>query len=101
MASLYPLCLEVWLQSLLGVALKVGYVETVSGDTVHSGKEVPCHGDRANLEVVAKRPVAQHLEEGVVVCVLSNIVEVWLSARAVFANTYHCACRLRECTFAS
>jgi len=28
------------------------------------------------LEVVAERPVSQHFEEGVVVCVLSNVIEV-------------------------
>ena len=34
------------------------------------------HGDRFLLEVVAEAPVAEHLEEGVVVGVLADVVEV-------------------------
>ena len=42
----------------------------------HLGKELPGPGDGLPLEVVAKGPVAKHLEEGVVVGVLANVVKV-------------------------
>lgn len=72
----YSLRLEVRLKALLRVALKVRDVETVLWQSVDAGKEVPCHGKGAELEVVAERPVTEHLEEGVVVGVLANIIEV-------------------------
>ena len=37
---------------------------------------LPCHIDGAFLEIVAKAPVAEHLEHGVVVSVVSNLFQV-------------------------
>jgi hypothetical protein len=37
---------------------------------------------KANLEVVAERPVTEHLEESVVVRVLSDVVEVCFAQSA-------------------
>ena len=59
--------LEVGLKALGGITLEVGDVEAVLGETVDTGEEVPGHGQGAELEVVAERPVSKHLEEGVVV----------------------------------
>ena len=42
----------------------------------HLGQELPGVGDGLLLEVVPKRPVAQHLEEGVVVHIFAHIVQV-------------------------
>ncbi|KAI3487195.1 hypothetical protein L1887_48905 [Cichorium endivia] len=68
--------LGVGFEALLCVALKVGDVEAVLGEAVDLGEELPCHGDGLGLEVVAEGPVSEHLEEGVVVGVLADVVEV-------------------------
>lgn len=33
---------------------------------------------RNDLEVITKRPVAEHFKEGVVIGILANIIKVWL-----------------------
>eukprot|EP00965_Chrysotila_dentata_P239660 6203228-Pleurochrysis_carterae.AAC.3 len=65
------------------VASKVGHVQPFGGDAVHACQQLPRPLDGLLLEVVAKGPVAQHLEEGVVVDVLADVVQVVvLAARA-------------------
>lgn len=39
------LSLSVGLETLLGVTLEVGYVETVRGQTVDTSEKVPSHGE--------------------------------------------------------
>ena len=49
----------------------------------HVNEVFPCHIDGALLEIVSKRPVAKHLEHGVVICVVTNFLQVvMLSAHA-------------------
>ncbi len=60
-----PPRLEVRRDALRLVALKVGDVEPVGREAEHAREQVPRHGARLALEVVAKGPVAKHLEEGV------------------------------------
>lgn len=45
-------------------------------ETVHLGEQFPRKVDSAFLEVVAEGPVAEYLEEGVVVDVLADIVQI-------------------------
>ena len=40
------------------------------------GEQLPGPGDRLLLEVIAEGPVAEHLEEGVVIGVVADVVEV-------------------------
>jgi hypothetical protein len=58
------------------VAPEVGGVEAVGGRAPDLGQQLPGPVDGLLLEVVAERPVAQHLEEGVVVGVLADVLEV-------------------------
>ena len=58
------------------VALEVGRVEAAFVDAPDLGEQLPGPGDRLFLEVVAERPVAEHLEESVVVGVVPDVVEV-------------------------
>ena len=44
--------------------------------SAHLGEQLPGPGDGLALEVVAKAPVAHHLEKGVVVVVLAHIIQV-------------------------
>ena len=75
--------LEVRGHALSLIALKVGDVEPVLGDLVHLGQQRPRPLDRFLLEVVTETPVAEHLEEGVVVIVFAHVIEVIvLAARA-------------------
>ena len=61
---------------LLGRALEDGDVEVlgVEADDIH--EIFPCHVDGALLEVVAERPVAEHLEHRVVVGVVAYLFQV-------------------------
>ena len=47
--------------------------------------QVPGQLDRAFLEVVAEREVAQHLEEGVVACGVADVLEVVVLAAGAYA----------------
>ena len=60
----------------LAVGAVDGGVELVLGKLPHLGDELPGPGDRFLLVVVAERPVAEHLEEGVVVAVAPDLLDV-------------------------
>ena len=62
------------------VAAEVGGVETLFREAPDSGDEFPRPVDGFFFEVVAERPVAEHFEEGVVVGVETDIVEVVMLA---------------------
>ena len=68
-------------QPLRGVAFEHGHVEVVGIQLEHVHKVFPRHVDGALLEIVAKRPVAEHLEHGVVVGVVAHLLEVVVLAR--------------------
>lgn len=75
--------LRVRLQALRGISLEVRDVQPVFWQAIHSRHQVPSKrgstelplvelsghpsGSQTHLEVVSKRPVPKHLEEGVVV----------------------------------
>ena len=70
-------------EALGGITAKVRGVEPVLGEHVHLREELPRPPDGLLLEKVAEGPVPEHLEEGVVVGVLADVVEVVvLTARA-------------------
>mmetsp|Transcript_24074 Transcript_24074/g.61499 ORF Transcript_24074/g.61499 Transcript_24074/m.61499 type:complete len:563 (-) Transcript_24074:625-2313(-) len=69
-------CLRVGRHAERLVALKVRDVQPVGGDLVHFREQGPRPLDGVLLEVVAKAPVSEHLEEGVVIVVLADVVEV-------------------------
>ena len=58
------------------VALEYGHVQPGGVELPDFGEELPGPGDRVLFEVVAEAPVAEHLEEGVVVGVPADIVQV-------------------------
>mmetsp|Transcript_1475 Transcript_1475/g.4732 ORF Transcript_1475/g.4732 Transcript_1475/m.4732 type:complete len:367 (+) Transcript_1475:614-1714(+) len=58
------------------VASEIRSVEAVLWDAADVGEQLPGPGDGLLLEVVTKGPVAAHLEEGVVVDVLADVVEI-------------------------
>mmetsp|Transcript_1474 Transcript_1474/g.4793 ORF Transcript_1474/g.4793 Transcript_1474/m.4793 type:complete len:801 (-) Transcript_1474:135-2537(-) len=58
------------------VPSKVRRVQSVLVHPVHLRQKPPCHSNCLLLEVVPKRPVAQHLEHGVMVRVLADIIQV-------------------------
>ena len=64
------------LQVLALVTGEDGDVQAVLVQLPDVGQQLPCPLDGLGLEVVAKRPVAEHLEERVVVVVLADILEV-------------------------
>src|SRR5438874_3843475 len=57
-----------------------GGVELVLGQLPHLGEELPRPLDRLALVVIAEGPVAEHLEEGVVVAVAPHLLDVVVRA---------------------
>ena len=52
------------------------YVEIVRVEMQHFNEIFPCHIDGTLLEIVAERPVAEHLEHRVMICVMTNFLQV-------------------------
>ncbi len=71
-----PRGFAVRLQPLGRVALKIRRVQPGLVDAPDAGQQLPGPGDGLRLEIVAERPVPQHLEERVVVRVLPHVVQV-------------------------
>ena len=63
-------------QAFFGAAFEDGSVEIFGIDFQHVHQVFPGPGDGFLLEVVAERPVAQHLEHGVVIRVVSHFFQV-------------------------
>jgi hypothetical protein len=86
--------LEVRLEPILHVAFKVGNIQSVLVELKDVSQNVPrisnsifLHGqllkaglkskeEACYLEVIAKRPVAKHLEERVMIRIFANIIEI-------------------------
>ena len=64
------------LQTLLLAALEYGGVEVLGIQFENVDQILPCPADGLFLEVVTELPVAQHLEHGVVVGVVSYLLQV-------------------------
>ena len=62
--------------------------ELVGRQAVDLGEQFPAPGDRLFLEVVAKAPVAQHLEEGVVARGVAHVLEVVVLAAGAQAGLH-------------
>ena len=69
-------CLVVALKSLCWIALEYRHVEVFGIQFQNVNEILPSQIDGAFLEVVAKRPVAQHFEHGVVVGVVADLLKV-------------------------
>ena len=76
---------EVGLKAFVCVAFEIGRVQAFGVDAPYVDQELPRPVDGLLFEVVAKGPVAEHLEEGVVVGVLAHIVEVVVLAASADA----------------
>ena len=68
--------LVVALQPFVGRTLEHGGVEMRGVKTQHVHQEFPCPVDGLFLEIVAERPVAEHLEHGVVVGVETDLLQI-------------------------
>ena len=67
---------EVGFETFARVALEIGRVQAIFINAPLFDEQFPRPLDRFLLEIIAEGPVAEHLEEGVVVGVLADIVEV-------------------------
>ena len=74
-------CLVVAWDILFGRTFEHGDVEVLRVQLQHVHQILPGHVDGTLLEVVAERPVAQHLEHGVVVRVVSHLLQVVMLTR--------------------
>ena len=63
-------------QSFFGATFEYGGVEVFGVEFQYIHQILPCPGDGFFLEVVAERPVAQHLEHGVVVGIVTYFLQV-------------------------
>ena len=84
-------------KSILRIALENGDVQPVLIDAISLRQEFPSPVDGFLLEIIAERPVAEHLEHGVVIGVHPHLFEVVvLAAHAqAFLGVRH-AGRLRR-----
>ena len=83
--------LGIHLKTFLLVAAKDGNIETVLVNLHHLGEELPAVGNSLTLEVVAKRPIAEHLEHSMVVGIVAHLFEVVVLAtdtQALLRVTY-------------
>src|SRR5713101_7578893 len=66
------------------ISLVIGGVhrgpQFVFGQTPHGGEQLPSPRDRLFLVIVAERPIAEHLKEGVVIGVSSHLFEIIMLA---------------------
>ena len=69
--------------------------ELVGGQLVDLGQQLPGPGQRLALEVVAKAPVAQHLEEGVVARGIAHVFQVVVLAAGAQAGLYRRGAHIR------
>ena len=68
--------LSIRLESVRLVAFKVGGVESILVDAPYFGQQLPRPLDGLFFEIVAERPVPQHLEKRVVIGILPDVVEI-------------------------
>ena len=69
-------CLLIACQSLVGGTLEDGYIQVFGVDMKHIYDILPREVNRPLFEVVAKRPVAEHLEHRVVVGIVPHLLQV-------------------------
>ncbi len=67
--------------SVLFITTKNSHVKSVLVDLHHLSKVFPSIGDGFLFEIIAKRPVAQHFEHGVMVGVVADFLQVVVLAR--------------------
>ena len=58
------------------VAVMHGGIELIFGKLPHFGEQFPSPGDGFLFVIICKRPIAQHLKEGVMIAVLAHFFEV-------------------------
>ena len=63
-------------KAVLLISAENGDVEVLLVDMHHFGEEFPSVGNGFFLEVITERPVAEHLEHGVVICIVSHLFQV-------------------------
>ena len=66
---------KIWFE-VFPVAFKVGHVQAVRIEAVDFSQQLPGVLNCSLLEIVAKRPISQHLEERVMVAVFAYVVEI-------------------------
>ena len=66
----------IWAESKRSIAFKVGNVDSAGVQAVDAREQLPRVRNGFFLEVVTEGPAAQHLKEGVVIVILSYIVEI-------------------------
>ncbi|MPM72281.1 hypothetical protein SDC9_119254 [bioreactor metagenome] len=69
------------------------------GQAKHLGQQLPTPLNRFELEVVAKRPVAQHLEEGVVTRGIAHVLKIVVLAARAQAGLHRCGAVVRALVF--
>ena len=67
---------HVRLQTLRGVTFKVCHIQTILRKAIHLREKFPRISNSFLLKVVAKAPVTKHLEESMMIRVLTNIVQI-------------------------
>ena len=77
--------LQIWFQTGNFVAAEVSDVQPLAIHAPDPSEQLPCPRANFLLEVVAERPIAQHLEKRVVINVFADIVEIIVFAASADA----------------
>jgi hypothetical protein len=75
---------KVWLEATIRITLEVCDIQSVRAEAVDFGEKIPTVIDGFFLEVVAERPIAQHLEESVVVGIFAHIIQIIVLATSTY-----------------
>ena len=81
-------CFVIWCHAVFLIAAKHGNIELVLVYLHHFRKELPTPSDSLFLEIIAERPVAHHLEHGVMIGVATHFFEVVVLSRNPQAFLY-------------
>ena len=81
--KLFPVVISllVFRQTFFIIAFKNGYIQPVFIYFVHFGQQFPAPGDGFFFKIIAKTPVAQHFEHGMMIGINSNFFQVVMFAR--------------------
>ena len=75
------ICLSVEGNTILLATLEYGSIEAALVQTINACEQFPCPLDSLLLEVIAERPVTEHLEHGVVISIVTYLLQVVVLTR--------------------
>ncbi len=67
---------SIWFEIFGGIAFKNRDIKALFGQAIYLGEQLPTPSNGLFLEIIAKRPVAEHFEERMVVSIVAYIFQI-------------------------